>query len=52
MLKKLKDQIAVQWGRFTGWLDVLERRWKSYWLKRVASATAFAMVAGFTLLGS
>lgn len=50
MLKKLKDQIAVQWGRFTGWLDVLERRWKSYWLKRVASATAFAMVAGFTLL--
>ncbi len=50
MLKKLKNLIPVQWERFTGWLDVLERRWESYWLKRVASATAFAMVAGFILL--
>lgn len=50
MLKKLKNLIAVQWERFTGWLDVLEQRWKSYWLKRVASATAIAMVAGFILL--
>lgn len=32
MLKKLKNLIPVQWERFTGWLDVLERRWESYWL--------------------
>lgn len=50
MLKKLKNQIAVQWRRLTEWLYVLECRWKSYWLKKVAYAAAFAMVAGFTLL--
>ncbi|MEQ1053934.1 hypothetical protein [Pseudomonas aeruginosa] len=50
MLKKLKNQIAVQWRRLTEWLYVLECRWKSYWLKKVAYAAAIAMVAGFTLL--